>query len=229
MSSIKELDMELLTLIIGNKNYSSWSLRPWILLKYFDVPFKEVLILLYEGDYKKRVLEYSDSGKVPALIHGQVKISESLAIMEYVAEIFPDKKMWPADLKERACARGVSHEMHAGFSALRTNMPMNIRGNHPGKGRNADVDRDIARVDAIWSECRKSHAQGKFLFGSFTIADAMFAPVVTRFHTYGIKLSSLAQEYAETIRQLPAMKEWSEAGVKEPYVIAASELYSGKV
>lgn len=220
--------MESLTLVIGNKNYSSWSLRPWILLKYFDVPFKEVFIPLYEGDFKKRLLDYSPTGKVPALVHGNLKISESLAIMEYVAELFPDKKMWPADREERALARGVSHEMHAGFGALRTNMPMNIRGSHPGKGRNPVVDRDIARIDALWTECREAHTNGNFLFGDFTIADAMFAPVVTRFHTYSVKLSAVAQEYADTIRELPAMKEWSEAGVKEPYVIAASELYTVK-
>lgn len=219
--------MEPLTLVIGNKNYSSWSLRPWILLKYFDVPFKEILIPLYEGDFKKRLWEVSPSGKVPALIHGDLKIAESLAIMEYAAELFPQKKMWPSDLKDRARARGISHEMHAGFAPLRTHMPMNIRGSHPGKGRTPEVDRDIARIDAIWSECRKDfRSKGEFLFGAFTVADAMFAPVVTRFYTYGVKLSPASQEYADAIRQLPAMKEWSEAGLKETHYIAASEPYT---
>ncbi len=219
--------MEPLTLIIGNKNYSSWSLRPWLLLKYFDISFKEVLIPLYQGDYKKRILEYSPAGKVPALIYGSLVIGESLAIMEYLAEFFPDKKMWPSNREDRARARAVSHEMHAGFSELRKNMPMNIRGSHPGKGRTPQVLQDIARIDDIWSRCRREfEPKGKFLFGHFTIADAMYAPVVTRFATYGVKLSMLAQEYADMIRQLPAMKEWSNDSVKEPYVIAASEIYT---
>ena len=219
--------MESLTLIIGNKNYSSWSLRPWILLKYFDIPFKEILIPLYEGDYRKRILEFSPAAKVPALVHGKLVIGESLAIMEYVAELFPEKRMWPVNIDERARARAISHEMHAGFSALRTNMPMNIRGNHPGKGRNVQVESDIARINAVWTDCRKEfQAKGNFLFGNFTIADAMYAPVVTRFNTYGVKLSMIAQEYAEMIRQVPAMKEWANSAVKEPHVIAASEMYT---
>jgi glutathione S-transferase len=221
--------MEELTLVIGNKNYSSWSLRPWLLLKYFAIPFKEILIPLYEGEYKSQILEYSAAGKVPFLAHGRVKVWESLAIAEYLAEAFPQKKMWPQNAQERAWARSISHEMHAGFTALRTHMPMNIRGSFPGKGRTPDVDRDIARIEALWNGCLKaSKGKGGFLFGPFTIADAMYAPVVTRFKTYGVRLSGDAQEYAQTILNLPAMKEWSEAGEKEPYVIAASEKYASK-
>lgn len=216
-----------LKLIIGNKNYSSWSLRPWLLLKYFEIPFTEVLIPLYQGDYKKRILEYSSAGKVPALISGELVIGESLAIMEYLAEIFSEKKMWPSDREDRARARAICHEMHAGFVELRKSMPMNIRGSYPGKGRTPQVESDIARIDEIFSRCRREfEPKGKFLFGHFTIADAMFAPVVTRFATYGVRLSMVSQEYADTIRQLPAMKEWSNDSVKEPYVIAASEIYT---
>ena len=214
-------------LIVGNKNYSSWSLRPWLLLKHFGIPFKEVLIPLYEGDYKRRILELSPAGKVPALVQGKLVIGESLAIMEYLAELFPQKNLWPANREHRARARAVSHEMHAGFSQLRTNMPMNIRGRHPGKGLTPQVESDIARIDEIWSGCRKEfQSQGKFLFGSFMIADAMYAPVVTRFNTYGVKISKISQDYAQSIADLPAMKEWSAAGIKESHVIAASEIYS---
>ncbi len=221
--------MEELTLVIGNKNYSSWSLRPWILLKYFAIPFKEIMIPLYEGEYKSQIFSYSAAGKVPFLAHGQVKVWESLAIAEYLAEIFPDKKMWPQSPADRAWARSISHEMHAGFTALRTHMPMNIRGNFPGKGRTPDVDRDIARIETMWNGCRKAfHGKGDFLFGHFTIADAMYVPVATRFKTYGVTLSGPAQDYAKTILSLPAMKEWSRAGEQEPYVIAASEKYAAK-
>ncbi len=221
--------MEPLTLVIGNKNYSSWSLRPWLLLKYFAIPFKEILIPLYEGDYKTQILNYSVSGKVPFLVHGKVKVWESLAIAEYLAEAFADKKMWPSNCEDRAWARSISHEMHAGFSNVRTNMPMNIRGSFPGKGRTPEVDREIERIQEIWSGCRlafKGH--GNFLFGHLTVADAMYAPVVTRLKTYGVELSGAAQEYAQTILNLPAMKEWSRAAQEEPYVIASSEKYAAK-
>jgi glutathione S-transferase len=229
LCSIEEEKMEQLTLVIGNKNYSSWSLRPWLLLKYYEIPFKEILIPLFEGDYKTQILTYSLSGKVPLLAHGDVKVWESLAICEYVAELFPDKKVWPADRSARAWARSISHEMHAGFAQVRTHMPMNIRGNFPGKGRTPEVEREIVRIEEIWSDCRREFkGKGNFLFGHFTAADAMYAPVVTRFKTYGVRLSGAAQEYAEAILNLPALKEWSGAAAEEPYVIAASEKYATK-
>ncbi len=219
--------MDTFTLVIGNKNYSSWSLRPWLLLKYFEIPFNEVLIPLYEGNYKHELLRYSNAGKVPILVHGGLTLGESLAIMEYLAEVFPEKKMWPANREDRAWARAVSHEMHAGFSVLRNNMPMNIRGSYPGKGRTPEVEKDITRIDEIWTNCRKEFKnKGNFLFGHFTITDAMFAPVVTRFNTYGVKPSLPAQEYMEIIGKLPALKEWSKAAVMESQVIAASEKYT---
>jgi glutathione S-transferase len=221
--------MEPLTLVIGNKNYSSWSLRPWLLLKYFDIPFKEVLIPLYEVDSKNKILQFSVSGKVPLLVHGKVKVWESLAIGEYLAEAFADKKMWPASAEDRAWARSVSNEMHAGFSQVRTNMPMNIRGSFPGKGRTPEVDQEIERIQDIWNGCRQAFkGKGNFLFGHFTVADAMFAPVVTRFKTYGVKLFGAAEEYARNVLNLPALKEWSRAAQDEPYVIASSEKYAAK-
>src|SRR3990167_895398 len=134
-------DIRKLTLVIGNKNYSSWSLRPWILLKYFSIPFEEILVPLRQGDYKTELLKYSPTGKVPTLIHSSVKIWESLAICEYLSEIFPELKMWPQNLEDRAWARSIASEIHAGFSALRTQMPMNVRSFYPGKGRSADVDK----------------------------------------------------------------------------------------
>ena len=221
--------MDPITLVIGNKNYSSWSLRPWLLLKYFGIPFKEIMIPLYEGDYKTQILQYSLSGKVPLLVHGQVKVWESLAICEYIAELAPEKKMWPSDSYARAWARSISHEMHAGFAQVRTYMPMNIRGSFPGCGRGPEVDREIGRIQEIFVGCRQAfHTKGPFLFGEFSVADAMFAPIVTRFRTYGVKLSMPAQEYAETVLNLPAMKEWARAAAQEPYVIAASEKYAAK-
>ena len=216
-------------LIIGNKNYSSWSLRPWILLKYFEIPFEEILIPLYEGNYKKQILKYSSNGKVPALVHGSVVISESLAICQYLSELFPKKKMWPQDIKDRALAYSIAQEMHAGFFYLRTNMLCNIRGRYPGKGMTPESKRDINHILEIWTSCRKKHkTQGPYLFGQFTVADAMFMPVVTRFRTYGVTLKGTSKEYAQTMLNLKAFKEWEEAAIKEPWVIKKSEIYNPK-
>ena len=218
-----------LTLVIGNKNYSSWSLRPWLVLKQAGVPFEEIFVPLYEPGSKEKILQYSPSGKVPLLIHGKVKVWESLAIAEYLAELFPKAKLWPADIADRAWARAISQEMHAGFTALRTHMPMNVRSSYPGHGRHPEVDKDIARVSAIWRECRERFKnRGEFLFGHFTIADAMYAPVVFRFKTYGVPLSGLEKDYFETMLNLPAMKEWAQVGLKETQRIAQSEIYANK-
>jgi glutathione S-transferase len=226
---IKGEVMKEMTLVIGNKNYSSWSLRPWLLLKYFGIPFREILIPLFEGDYKNQILQYSLSGKVPLLIHGEVKVWESLAIGEYLAEAFPAEKMWPEKVEHRAWARSISHEMHAGFANIRTSMPMNIRGHYPGKGRTPEVDCEIKRIEEIFNNCRETFKnKGPFLFGTFSVADVMYAPVATRFKTYGVKLSGPVQDYVETILNLPALKEWSQAAFEEPYVIAASEKYATK-
>jgi len=216
-----------LTLVIGNKNYSSWSLRPWLLLKQAQIPFKEILIPLYEGDYKEQILKYSHHGKVPILIHQSETVWESLAIGEYVADLFPQKELWPKNVHDRAVARSISSEMHSGFVHLRTNMPMNLRASHPGKGRTPESQRDIARVLEIWEGCREQFkAKGPFLFGHFTVADAMFAPVVTRFRTYGVDLTGPCAEYSKTILNLPSFKEWEKEGIKETQFIKASEIYS---
>jgi glutathione S-transferase len=216
--------MNQLTLIIGNKNYSSWSLRPWLVLKTIGLDFSEIRIPLYTPESKQKLLQYSPAGKVPILQHKDLTIWESLAICEYIAENF-EPSLYPQDLKARAIARCVSNEMHAGFLNLRNSMPMNCRARLPGKGMNPETKADIERIKAIWSDCRQNLARGgDFLFGSFTIADAMFAPVISRFVTYGVKLNTLEQAYADAIWQLPAMQLWLEAATQEEETIPEFEL-----
>ncbi len=216
-----------LRLIIGNKNYSSWSLRPWLLLKQAGIPFSEIRIPLYTPDTTTRILEYSPSGKVPALIDGDTTVWESLAICEYVAERFPDKQLWPKDPKARALARAVAAEMHAGFTELRTHMTFNARKCLPGKGRTPAVQKDIERIGNIWNDCRcRFSAEGPFLFGRFSIADAMYAPVALRFITYDVLLDAVSATYVETIDKLPAVQEWMAAGRNEIETIPAFETYA---
>jgi glutathione S-transferase len=210
----------MLTLVIGNKNYSSWSLRPWLVLKCAQIPFEEIRIPLYVSDSAERIGQYSPSGKVPALLDGSLRVWDSLAICEYLAEVFPQKELWPRDGTGRAHARAISAEMHAGFPHLRAHMSMNCRARFPGKGRTPDVQKEIARIVEIWEECRRKHAQaGPFLFGGFSIADAMYAPVVLRFQTYAVALPSLASEYAQSVIELPALKEWLSAAESETETI----------
>jgi glutathione S-transferase len=205
-----------LTLVIGNKNYSSWSLRPWLVLKQAGIPFAEVCIPLYVGDWRERVLKHSLSGKVPALEHGAIKIWDSLAICEYLAEQFPQKQLWPADVAARAEARSVSAEMHSGFQALRQNMFMNIRRRLPARGRTPEVAADIGRITAMWNNCRRRYAAGgPFLFGRFSIADAMYAPVALRFQTYEVPVDGAAGEYLRALLALPALEEWIAAAHAE--------------
>jgi glutathione S-transferase len=214
-----------LTIYLGNKNYSSWSLRPWLALKYTTLDFDEVVIPLYQPTSRETVLKYSPSGKVPALRHGDVTVWESLAICEYLAESFPTFDLWPKEPTARAAARAVSAEMHAGFTALRQHLPMNIRSSFPDRGVTPEVQGDINRVMAIWRDCRTrfGSGQGDFLFGPFTIADAMYAPVVTRFRTYRIELERDAAAYCDTIMALPAMQEWIVAARNEPMIVEAFE------
>ncbi len=217
--------MSQFTLIMGNKNYSSWSMRPWLVLKHLAIPFEEVVIPMYREESRNALLRYSPSGKVPVLKHGQRTIWESLAICEYLSEIFPDRQLWPIDPDARVYARSISAEMHAGFQNLRQNMPMNCRLSHPGYGRTPDVDRDIERIVSIWTECRKRFsAKGDYLFGTFSIADAMYAPVVSRFITYGVVVEGVAQDYVDTIMNLPSIKEWYDAAQKETYSIPAFDM-----
>ena len=196
-----------LTLVIGNKNYSSWSLRPWLAMKQTGIPLVEQRIALYQPDSRRRVLEHSPSGKVPVLKDGAITVWDSLAILEYLAEVFPDRGLWPQNAAARASARSMSAEMHSGFTALRARMPMNLRNSYPGRGLTPEVEADIARIVRLWTECRAT-ASGPFLFGHFCIADAMFAPVATRFVTYGVKLPPACQRYVETLIALPALQLW---------------------
>ena len=210
-----------LTIYLGNKNYASWSLRAWLALKHTGLAFDEVVIPLYEPTSRETVLKYSPSGKVPALRHGDLTVWDSLAICEYLAEKSPDSGLWPGDPAQRAAARAVSAEMHAGFGALRQHLPMNIRSSFPGRPIAAEVQADINRVLAIWRDSRSrfGEGQGEFLFGGFTIADAMYAPVVTRFRTYKIELEREAEAYCDSIMSLPAMQEWVAAARNEPMIV----------
>ena len=208
--------MNPLTLAIGNKNYSSWSLRPWLLLRQAKIPFDEVLIPLYGPDSAAALAKWSPSGKVPALHDGDIRVWDSLAICEYLHERFPDRQLWPADAAARAVARSVSAEMHSGFGALREHMSMNIRARRPGKGRTPECLADIERIVSIWTDCRARFGEGgEFLFGRFSIADAMYAPVVLRFQTYGVALTGAAGDYAEAVLALPALQAWVADAVAE--------------
>lgn len=196
-------------LYVGNKNLSSWSLRPYLALAHTGVPFEEVVIRLDRPDTREQILAVSPSGRVPALRDGAIHVWDSLAICEHLAERFPEAKLWPANLAARAHARSVSAEMHAGFADLRREMPMNIVARTPREPSPAAAA-DIARILAVWSDCRELHAErGPFLFGAFSIADAMFAPVVTRFVTYGVPVGAEARAYMEAITTLPSMVRWA--------------------
>ncbi|HET7848008.1 MAG TPA: glutathione S-transferase family protein [Pseudolabrys sp.] len=213
-----------LKLIIGNKNYSSWSLRPWIAMKLAGIPFAEEVIPLYEPGSRERILQYSPGGKVPVLLDGEARIWESLAILEYLAEQFPDARLWPADKTARAHARTVSHEMHAGFAPLRRNCPMNMWAPPGKREKPPEVYEDARRIDALWTECRERFGKGgPFLFGAFTAADAMYAPVVSRFHTYAIDVGASSRAYMEAVMALPAWSEWRTAALKEPWVMQGNE------
>lgn len=210
-------------LVIGNKAYSSWSLRPWLALKYAGLAFDEQRIPLYQDNHDARIRHYAPSGKVPVLIDGALTVWDSLAICEYLAERHPDKKLWPADVAARAHGRAISAEMHAGFSALRRSLTMNVRRIVPGVAITAAAGADIARIDAMWSDCLTRY-RGPFLLGAFSIADAMYSPVVTRFNTYAVKLSAAAQSYADRVLALPAMREWYAAALTETEVLPQFEL-----
>jgi glutathione S-transferase len=195
-------------LVIGNKNYSSWSLRPWIAMRHAGIRFDEEVVFLDKPDTQQRIRVHSPAGRVPCLVDGDFVVWDSLAILEYLAEKHP--ALWPAEARQRARARSVAAEMHSGFTALRGAMPMNVRNRFPGKGRSADVDADIRRIEEIWKD-----AKGPFLFGPFGAADAMFAPVVLRFRTYEPALSSKSQAYVDAMLALPAMREWIAGAERE--------------
>jgi glutathione S-transferase len=214
-----------LKLVIGNKNYSSWSMRPWLALKANQIAFEEIFIPLYTGDTdKKRILGFTQSGKVPALLDDDVTIWDSLAIIEYAAERFPQTRLWPEDRASRAHARSISAEMHSGFAALRNECGMNLHRPVGAVALSDNARADIARVQQIWIECRERYGKsGPFLFGAFGGADAMFAPVVHRFRTYAIEAAPQARQYMDTMMSLPAFQEWTRAGLAETLVIEKFE------
>ncbi|HEU4852416.1 MAG TPA: glutathione S-transferase family protein [Telluria sp.] len=204
-----------LTLVIGNKNYSSWSMRPWVALTAFNIPFTEVRILLDQPDTQSKIAEYSAAGRVPVLVAGEMSIWDSLAICEYVAEQFPEKHLWPQDVAARAMARSVVAEMHSGFADLRNAMSMNIRASRPGQGRTPESQADIGRICEIWEECLSRFGHHRFLFGDFSIADAFYAPVVMRFKTYGVSLAPALQAYCERVESHPAVARWISEALAE--------------
>jgi len=210
-----------LTLYIGNKNYSSWSFRPWLAMKAANIAFKEVVIPLYTGATdKQRILDVSPAGKVPVLTDGDVTVWDSIAIIEYLAEKFPGAQLWPQDPASRAHARAISAEMHGGFGALRRECGMNIHRPLRAKELSEEARENIARVQEIWTDCRKHYGRtGPFLFGAFTAADAMYAPVVHRFRTYAIDASPPVQEYMEAMLAYPPFSEWTAQALAETLVI----------
>ena len=218
---------ESLTLVIANKNYSSWSMRPWTLLRGRGIPFKERMLKFESQDWKDNVATLSPSGLVPVLWEGEpgrgFATWDTLAIAERLHELFPKHGVWPADARLRARARSAAAEMHSGFRGLRTTMPMNIRSRYPGKGMNESVAREITRISAIWSAAR-----GPFLFGEFSAADAFYAPVATRFVTYGVEIKGAARKYQAALLESPAVVAWSAEAVKETEFVAEDEPYAAR-
>ena len=219
--------MNPLKLAIANKNYSSWSMRPWVLLTQAGIAFEEIQLKFSDEGRVPGVERYSPARQVPVLIVDGEPVWDSLAICETVAELFPDKRLWPAGARARQIARSICAEMHAGFRNLRDAMPMNIRASLPGKGRSPQVQQDIDRIAAIWESCRAGYGQGgELLFGQFTVADAFYAPVATRFLTYAVTLPGAAQRYADALLALPAVREWMAQAHLEPEFVRADEPYA---
>jgi glutathione S-transferase len=206
-----------LTLVIGNKNYSSWSMRPWLALTHHGIPFSEVVIPLDQPDTKSRILAYSPAGKVPVLIDGEVRLWESIAILAHLAERFPDAQLWPAEPAARAHARAIAAEMHAGFAALRKHCPMNLR-RRKARALSPEAAADVARITSIWREARARFGRGgDFLLGAFSAADCMYAPVATRIVSYEIKVEPGAAAYVDAIYALPAFRAWQEGAARETW------------
>ena len=211
-----------LTLFIGNKNYSSWSLRPWLALKVAGATFREEMIRLWQPDTRAKIMAHSLAGKVPILKDGDLVVWESLAICDYVADRFPAARLWPEDAKARAVARSVATEMHGGFPNLRREMSMDIRARHPSPKVSAETKAEIDRICALWREARQRFgAGGAMLFGRFSVADCMYAPVATRFATYSVPLDPVCAAYRDAVLALAPMQEWIAAAKAEPWSIAA--------
>ena len=217
-----------LKLIIANKRYSSWSMRPWVVMTAFGIPFEEIRIPLDQPDTSAKIAEYSPAGRIPVLIAGEMVIWDSLAICEYLAEQFSEKHLWPKNVAARAMARSICAEMHSGFTGMRTAMAMNIGARHPGKGRTPDAQADVARMCEIWETCLARYAHHRFLFDEFSITDAYIAPVVMRFQTYGVSLAPALQAYANRVAAHPAVAQWVREATEEKERIAKyDDLYPG--
>jgi glutathione S-transferase len=217
--------MAKLHLVIANKNYSSWSLRPWMAMTMAGLAFDESMILLDTPTMKKQIAEHSGAGRLPVLHHGKITIWETLAILEYLAETFPEKNLWPKAKAARAVARAVSNEMHAGFTSLRNACPMNLRRPPKPVVFNEAILADVARIEEIWRDCRKTYGKGgKFLFGKFCNADSMFAPVVTRFETYAIPVAKDMRAYMNAVMATKAFQKWKSAALKESWIVPHDEV-----
>lgn len=213
------------TLVIGNKNYSSWSLRGWLAVKQAGLAFDEVLVNLGDANYKDQLRAHSKAAKVPVLIHEGLEVWDTLGIIEYLAETFPDAGLWPSETADRARARSISAEMHSSFSALRSHMPMNIRKPLPGLGRGPGVEENVWRIAEIWRGCRSAAAErGDFLFGSWSAADAMFAPVASRFRTYAVELDAPSERYVDAVLGSAWFKEWETEARKETRIVPEDEI-----
>ena len=210
-------------LLIGNRNYSSWSLRPWLVLRHFDIPFEDEVLQLQGEGFRDVLAQRSPTGKVPVLQDGGLVVVESIAIIEYLADRFPDRAIWPSDIGERALARAAAAEMHSAFSALRSHAPMNLRASHPGKVSADAVARDLHRLETLWGGLL-TRSGGPFLFGVFTAADAMFAPVATRIRIYDLPVSDMAAGYVEAIYALPAFQDWLTLALREPWIVDEDEI-----
>ncbi|WP_018698176.1 glutathione S-transferase family protein [Amorphus coralli] len=215
-----------LVLVIGNKAYSSWSLRPWLLMSELGLDFDEILIPLDRADTRERITRHSPSGKVPCLLIEDLSVWDTLAIMETLAERFPEAGVWPADADARAVARSVSAEMHSGFTALRSACPMNLRKRFAFRDwGGSDGAADVARIQAIWADCRSRFgAGGPFLFGTFSAADAMYAPVVARLDRYCWEVTPETRAYMNAVLALPSFQRWTAQGVEEPWILAHDEV-----
>ena len=210
-------------LLIGNRNYSTWSLRPWLVLRHFEIPFEDEVLQLSGPGWREALAERSPTGKVPVLIDGDLVVYETLAIIEYLADKYPEKAIWPEERKDRALARAAASEMHAGFMGLRGAAPMNLRASHPGKVDLDSVRKDLHRVETLWGGLL-SQSGGPYLFGTFSAADAMFAPLATRLRTYDLPVSDVAGRYVEAIYALPAFQDWLVQALAEPWIVDDDEI-----
>jgi glutathione S-transferase len=214
-----------LKLVVGNKNYSSWSMRPWMALRIADIPFEDRVISLDDPVFKPELARLTPAGKVPVLIDGDRHVWESLAIIEYAAEQFPDAMVWPADVAARAHARVVCAEMHAGFAPLRRHCPMNMARLPKRRELPPEVQDNVTRIEQMWSDCRARFGKnGPFLFGAAGAADAMYAPVVSRFHTYDIEVGADTRAYMKAVMSLPAWSEWEKSALEESWILPRGEI-----